>query len=129
MRPALAVGCPGLLRRMCELWDHQPHEPFVALLQLREVPALRPINPQRIPNCLSAAVAQSGLEEHHSQCHRCYGSEGKLQVRIYREDNCVVVETADNGPGISPEVQPISSSSKPGDTRFQVWLPLTEGLI
>jgi signal transduction histidine kinase len=90
------------------------------------------------------------------------GGEGKLQVRTYREDNCVVVEIADNGPGISPEVQPhifepffttkgvgegtglgldtvqrivkkhrgnIQVSSKPGDTRFQVWLPLAEGLI
>src|ERR1700720_4238853 len=85
------------------------------------------------------------------------GGEGKLRVRTYREDNCVVVEIADNGPGISPEVQPhifepffttkgvgegtglgldtvqrivkkhrgnIQVNSKPGDTRFQVWLPL-----
>src|SRR3984957_6467180 len=83
--------------------------------------------------------------------------EGRLQVRTYREDNCVVVEIADNGPGIASEVQPhifepffttkgvgegtglgldtvqriikkhkgsIQVSSKPGDTRFQVWLPL-----
>jgi signal transduction histidine kinase len=87
--------------------------------------------------------------------------EGKLRVRTYREDNCVVVEIADNGPGISPEIQPhifepffttkgvgegtglgldtvqrivkkhrgsIQVSSKPGDTRFQVRLPLAEGL-
>jgi signal transduction histidine kinase len=87
--------------------------------------------------------------------------EGKLRVRTYREDNCVVVEIADNGPGISPEVQPhifepffttkgvgegtglgldtvqrivkkhrgsIQVNSKPGETRFQVWLPLAEGL-
>jgi signal transduction histidine kinase len=87
--------------------------------------------------------------------------EGKLRVRTYREDNCVVVEIADNGPGISPEVQPhifepffttkgvgegtglgldtvqrivkkhrgsIQVHSKPGETRFQVWLPLAEGL-
>jgi signal transduction histidine kinase len=87
--------------------------------------------------------------------------EGKLQVRTYREDNCVVVEIADNGPGISPEIQShifepffttkgvgegtglgldtvqrivkkhrgnIQVSSKPGDTRFQVWLPLADGL-
>src|ERR1700722_16112866 len=32
--------------------------------------------------------------------------EGRLRVRTYREENCVVVEIADNGPGISPEVQP-----------------------
>jgi signal transduction histidine kinase len=90
------------------------------------------------------------------------GGEGKLQVRTYREDNCVVVEIADNGAGISPEIQPhiyepffttkgvgegtglgldtaqrivkkhrgnIQFNSKPGDTRFQVWLPLAEGLI
>ncbi len=89
------------------------------------------------------------------------GGEGKLQVRTYREDNYVVVEIADNGPGISPEIQShifepffttkgvgegtglgldtvqrivkkhrgnIQFSSKPGDTRFQVWLPLVEGL-
>jgi signal transduction histidine kinase len=88
--------------------------------------------------------------------------EGKLRVRTYREENCVVVEIADNGPGISPEVQPhifepffttkgvgegtglgldtvqrivkkhrgsIQVHSKPGETRFQVWLPLAEGLI
>lgn len=87
--------------------------------------------------------------------------EGKLRVRTYREDNCVVVEIADNGAGISPEVQPhifepffttkgvgegtglgldtvqrivkkhrgsIQVSSKPGDTRFQVRLPLADGL-
>ena len=87
--------------------------------------------------------------------------EGRLRVRTYREDNCVVVEIADNGPGISPEVQPhifepffttkgvgegtglgldtvqrivkkhrgsIQVNSKPGDTRFQVWLPVAEGL-
>jgi len=88
--------------------------------------------------------------------------EGRLRVRTYREENCVVVEIADNGPGISPEVQPhifepffttkgvgegtglgldtvqrivkkhrgsIQVHSKPGETRFQVWLPLAEGLI
>jgi signal transduction histidine kinase len=31
--------------------------------------------------------------------------EGKLQVRTYREDNCVVIEITDNGPGIPPDVQ------------------------
>jgi signal transduction histidine kinase len=83
--------------------------------------------------------------------------KGELRVRTYRDDNCVVVEIADNGPGISPEVQPhifepffttkgvgegtglgldtvqrivkkhrgnIQVNSKPGDTRFQIWLPL-----
>src|SRR5712671_693778 len=32
--------------------------------------------------------------------------KGELRVRTYRDDNCVVVEIADNGPGISPELQP-----------------------
>src|ERR1700735_1866205 len=32
--------------------------------------------------------------------------EGRLQVRTYREDNCVVVEIADNGPGIASAGQP-----------------------
>jgi signal transduction histidine kinase len=87
------------------------------------------------------------------------GGKGELRVRTYREDNCVVVEIGDNGPGISPEVQPhifepffttkgvgegtglgldtvqrivkkhrgnIQVRSKPGDTRFQVWLPLAQ---
>lgn len=82
---------------------------------------------------------------------------GKLRVRTFRDDNCVVVEIGDNGPGISPEVEPhifepffttkgvgegtglgldtvqrivrkhrgsIQVDSKPGDTRFQVLLPL-----
>src|ERR1700676_3910092 len=31
--------------------------------------------------------------------------KGELRVRTYRDDNCVVVEIGDNGPGISPEVQ------------------------
>src|ERR1700691_790862 len=85
--------------------------------------------------------------------------EGKLKVRTFRDDNCVVVEITDNGPGISPQVQAhmfepffttkgvgqgtglgldtvqrivkkhhgnIQISSKPGETRFQVWLPLAE---
>jgi len=89
------------------------------------------------------------------------GGKGELRVRTYRDDNCVVVEIADNGPGISPDIQShifepffttkgvgegtglgldtalrivkkhrgnIQVSSKPGDTRFQVWLPLAEGL-
>src|SRR6266567_844240 len=87
------------------------------------------------------------------------GGKGDLRVRTYREDDCVVVEIGDNGPGIAPEVRPrifepffttkgvgegtglgldtvqrivrkhrgnIQVSSKPGDTRFQVWLPLAE---
>jgi signal transduction histidine kinase len=90
------------------------------------------------------------------------GGKGELRVRTYREDDCVVVEIADNGAGISPQVQPhifepffttkgvgegtglgldtvqrivkkhrgnIQVRSKPGETRFQVWLPLAEGLV
>jgi signal transduction histidine kinase len=85
------------------------------------------------------------------------GGKGELRVRTYRQDECVVVEIGDNGPGIPPEVQPrifepffttkgvgegtglgldtvqriikkhrgsIQVHSHPGDTRFQVWLPL-----
>src|SRR5271154_3078467 len=88
------------------------------------------------------------------------GGKGELRVRTYRDDNCVVVEIADNGPGIPPNVKAhifepffttkgvgegtglgldtvqrivkkhrgsIQVNSKPGDTRFQVWLPLVEG--
>ena len=87
------------------------------------------------------------------------GDNGKLMVRTYREDPCVVVEIRDNGPGIPPEIKPhifepffttkgvgegtglgldtvqrivrkhrgnIQVTSSPGDTRFQVWLPLAE---
>jgi signal transduction histidine kinase len=87
------------------------------------------------------------------------GGKGELRVRTYRDDNCVVVEIADSGAGIPPEVLPhifepffttkavgqgtglgldtvqrivkkhggnIQVESKPGDTRFQVWLPLSE---
>src|SRR5216683_2868930 len=85
--------------------------------------------------------------------------KGELRVRTYRDDTCVVVEIGDNGPGISPEVEPhifepffttkgvgegtglgldtvqrivkkhrgnIQVDSKPGDTRFQVWIPLAD---
>ena len=85
--------------------------------------------------------------------------KGELRVHTYPDDNCVVVEIADNGPGIKDEVKPhifepffttkgigegtglgldtaqrivkkhrgsIQVTSKPGDTRFQVWLPLAE---
>jgi len=88
------------------------------------------------------------------------GKKGELRVRTYREDNCVVVEIGDNGPGIPPEIQSrifepffttkgvgegtglgldtvqrivkkhagtIQVISEPGDTRFQVWLPLADG--
>ena len=85
--------------------------------------------------------------------------KGELRVRIYREDDRVVVEIGDNGPGISPEVRPhifepffttkgvgegtglgldtvqrivkkhrgnVQVRSKPGDTCFQVRLPLAQ---
>jgi signal transduction histidine kinase len=85
--------------------------------------------------------------------------KGELRIRTYRDDNCVVVEIGDNGPGISPEIEghifepffttkavgegtglgldtvqrivkkhrgSIQVTSVPGDTRFQVWLPLAE---
>jgi len=84
--------------------------------------------------------------------------KGELLVRTYRQDDCVVVEIRDNGPGIPAEVQPhifepffttkgvgegtglgldtvqrivkrhrgsIQVNSKPGDTRFQIWLPVS----
>ena len=88
------------------------------------------------------------------------GGKGELRVRTYRDDDCVVVEIGDNGPGIPEDIQShifepffttkrvgegtglgldttlrivkkhrgnIQVSSQPGDTRFQVWLPLAEG--
>jgi signal transduction histidine kinase len=87
------------------------------------------------------------------------GGKGRLRVRTYRQDTYVVVEIADSGPGIPPEIKPhifdpffttkgvgegtglgldtvqrivrkhrgnIQVNSKPGDTCFQVWLPLAE---
>ncbi len=87
------------------------------------------------------------------------GGKGELRIRTYREDDSVVVEIGDNGPGISPEVEAhifepffttkgvgegtglgldtvqrivkkhrgnIQVDSKPGDTRFRVYLPLAE---
>ena len=83
--------------------------------------------------------------------------KGKLRVRTHREDNWVVVEIMDDGPGIPAEIQPhifepffttkgvgegtglgldtvqrivkkhrgsIQVNSKPGDTCFQVFLPM-----
>ena len=87
--------------------------------------------------------------------------KGELRVRTFLEEQHVVVEIGDNGPGISPEVRShifepffttkgvgegtglgldtvrrivrkhrgeIHVSSAPGDTRFQVWLPLAESV-
>jgi signal transduction histidine kinase len=84
--------------------------------------------------------------------------QGTLRVRIYRDEQSVVVEIGDSGPGISPTVQPhifdpffttkgvgqgtglgldtvqrivrkhkgsVQVTSQPGDTRFQVFLPIT----
>ncbi len=84
---------------------------------------------------------------------------GKLLIRTFRDDNCVVVEVTDDGPGIAPEVLPhifepffttkavgqgtglgldtvqrivkkhhgdINVNSKPGQTVFQILLPLAE---
>ena len=83
--------------------------------------------------------------------------KGELRLRTYRDDGCVVIEIADTGTGISPEIKShifepffttqgvgegtglgldtvqrivrkhkgsIQVNSKPGDTRFQVSLPI-----
>ncbi|HEY6970512.1 MAG TPA: ATP-binding protein [Candidatus Angelobacter sp.] len=88
--------------------------------------------------------------------------QGKLRVRTFRDDRCVVVEIGDNGPGISSDILPhifepffttkgvgegtglgldtvqrivrkhqgsIQVSSQPGDTRFQVFLPMAAAQI
>jgi len=85
--------------------------------------------------------------------------QGELRIRTYRDEKCAVVEIADNGPGISPEVRghifepffttkgvgegtglgldtvqrivrkhrgSIQVESEPGNTCFQVWLPLAD---
>ena len=86
------------------------------------------------------------------------GPRGRILIRTARENECVLVEIVDNGPGIPPEVQShlfepffttkeigkgtglglvtsyrimvirhkgdIRVDSKPGETRFQVRLPL-----
>jgi len=86
------------------------------------------------------------------------GGQGQIWLRTWRQDGQVLVEIADNGPGIPPEIQPrifepffttkgvgqgtglglvtsyrtvvgkhkgdIRVFSQPGDTRFQVRLPL-----
>ncbi len=87
------------------------------------------------------------------------GGKGDLRVHTYRDDNRVVVEIGDSGPGIAEDVLPhifepffttkavgegtglgldtvqrivrkhrgsIQVRSKPGDTCFQVWLPMSE---
>src|SRR2546428_8619275 len=48
------------------------------------------------------------------------GGKGELRVRTYRDDNCVVVEIADNGPGIWPDIQshifePFFTTKRVGD--------------
>src|SRR6202162_1440813 len=102
-------------------------------------------------NQVSTNIIDNAIDAMHGK--------GELRVRTYRDEGCVVVEIGDNGPGISPQVQPhifepffttkgvgegtglgldtaqrivkkhrgnIQVNSKPGDTRFQVWLPLAD---
>jgi len=85
--------------------------------------------------------------------------KGELQVKVYRDDRCVVVEIVDNGPGIPADIKShifepffttkgvgegtglgldtvqrivrkhrgsVQVTSMPGNTRFQVWLPVAE---
>ncbi len=88
------------------------------------------------------------------------GNQGQIRLRTWCEDGQVLVEIADNGPGIPPEIQPrifepffttkgvgqgtglglvtsyrtvvgkhkgdIHVFSQPGDTRFQVRLPIEQ---
>jgi signal transduction histidine kinase len=87
--------------------------------------------------------------------------KGKLRLRTYSEDNFVIVEIVDNGPGIPEDIQArifepffttkkvgegtglgldtvqrivkkhkgtITVDSKPGQTCFQIWLPLSQGI-
>jgi signal transduction histidine kinase len=89
------------------------------------------------------------------------GGKGELRVGAHRDDDCVLVEIGDNGPGIPPDVRPhifepffttkevgegtglgldtvqrivkkhqgsIQVASQPGNTRFQIWLPLADGV-
>jgi signal transduction histidine kinase len=88
--------------------------------------------------------------------------KGTLHLRTYVEGNLVVVEIADNGPGIPEEIQPrifepffttkkvgegtglgldtvqriikkhngsIQFDSKPGETRFEIWIPLAQPAV
>jgi signal transduction histidine kinase len=85
--------------------------------------------------------------------------KGELRLRAYRQDDSVVVEIGDNGPGIPPGILPrifepffttkgvgegtglgldmvqrivrkhggsVQVNSKPGETLFQVWMPLAD---
>jgi signal transduction histidine kinase len=88
------------------------------------------------------------------------GGKGTLTIRTSRDRDCVLIEIADTGPGIPPELQQrifepffttkdvgqgtglgldisyriivrrhhgdIQVKSVPGDTRFQVWLPIDQ---